>query len=170
MKACRREIDRFVGRIHDPSFRVSGRLFGPNARVAAVQECALMLCEGRTLGLLPTLGATFAFRCGDTRHSPAGENPGRALPAQVVAQLDAQLDALAEVPGGTGRSGHAHLGALGHRAGVMAVLAYRLLKSTGRRVGEIASLHLDCLDLDEYGKDVLVYDNRTGSRTATRLG
>lgn len=165
----RADLDRFLGRIHDPSFRVSGRLFGPNARVAAVQECALMLREARSLGLLPTLGATFAFRRRDARRGSAGESPGRALPAQVVAQLDGQLDALAEVPGGTGRSGHANLGALGHRAGVMAVLAYRLLKSTGRRVGEIASLHLDCLEVDEYGKDVLVYDNHKAERRNRRL-
>ena len=32
------------------------------------------------------------------------------------------------------------------------MLAYLLLKGTGRRVGEVASLHLECLDADEHGK------------------
>ena len=51
----------------------------------------------------------------------------------------------------------------------MAVLAYLLLKGTGRRVGEIASLHLDCLDIDEHGKPVLVYDNHKAGRMRRRL-
>jgi integrase len=165
----RADIDRFLGRIRDPGFAPSGRTFGPKARLAAVEECALMLREARGLGLLASLGATFAFRRGDSRRGAAGESPGRALPAHVVAQLDAHLDELAGTPGGVGQSGHANLGALGHRAGIMAVLAYRLLKSTGRRVGEVASLHLDCLDVDEYGKNVLIYDNHKAERRNRRL-
>ena len=49
------------------------------------------------------------------------------------------------------------------------MLAYRLLKGTGRRVGEVASLHLECLDIDEHGKDVLVYDNHKAGRMGRRL-
>ena len=49
------------------------------------------------------------------------------------------------------------------------MLAYRLLKGTGRRLGEIASLHLDCLGVDEAGKAVLVYDNHKAARMARRL-
>ncbi len=51
----------------------------------------------------------------------------------------------------------------------MAVLAYLLLKGTGRRLGEIASLHLDCLDVDEHSKPVLVYDNHKAGRLRRRL-
>ena len=51
----------------------------------------------------------------------------------------------------------------------MAVLVYQLLKGTGRRVGEVASLHLECLDVDEHGKDVLVYDNHKAGRMGRRL-
>ena len=76
---------------------------------------------------------------------------------------------LADVPGAVGAARRATLGALGEHAGDMAVLAYRLLKGTGRRVGEVASLHLDCLDVDEYGKDVLVYDNHKAERRNRRL-
>ena len=39
-----------------------------------------------------------------------------------------------------------------------------LLKGTGRRVGEIVSLHLDCLDIDEHSKLMLVYDNHKAAR------
>jgi hypothetical protein len=49
------------------------------------------------------------------------------------------------------------------------VLAYLLLKGTGRRVGEVASLHLDCLGLDEHAKPVLVYDNHKAARLGRRL-
>ena len=51
----------------------------------------------------------------------------------------------------------------------MAVLAYQLLKGTGRRVGEVASLHLDCLGVDEHAKAVLVYDNHKAARMGRRL-
>ena len=49
------------------------------------------------------------------------------------------------------------------------MLAYLLLKGTGRRVGEVASLHLDCLGLDEHAKPVLVYDNHKAARMGRRL-
>ena len=166
----RADAERFLARIHSPAFRpASARAFGAQAKVAAVEECALMIRESRSLGLLPTLGPTFAFRRGDSRRSRIGQGPGRALPVQVVAQLDNQLDLLAAVPGCIGPARRATLGALGERAGAVAVLTYLLLKGTGRRVGEVASLHLNCLDVDEYGKDVLVYDNHKAARMNRRL-
>lgn len=128
-----------------------------------------MIREARSLGLLPTLGATFAFRRGDSRRSRLAEHPGRALPPHVIAQLDAQLDLLAAVPGCVGPARRATLGVLGEHAGDVAVLAYLLLMGTGRRVGEVASLHLECLDVDEYGKPVLVYDNHKAGRMDRRL-
>lgn len=166
---ARADVERFLARIHSPAFRPSQRPFGTRARVAAVEECALMIREARSLGLLATLGATFAFRRGDSRRSTIEEGPGRALPVHVVAQLDSQLHLLEAVPGCTGPARRATLGALGERAGAVAVLAYLLLKATGRRVGEVASLRLDCLDVDEHGKDVLVYDNHKAARMNRRL-
>ncbi|MDA8184365.1 MAG: site-specific integrase [Actinomycetota bacterium] len=119
--------------------------------------------------MLPTLGATFAFRRGDRLPRISEEPPGKALPAGVIAQLDANLDLLASVPGAKGRARVPTLGALGEHAGEMAVLVYELLKGTGRRVGEVASLHLECLDVDEHGRDVLVYDNHKAARLGRRL-
>ena len=106
------------------------------------------------------------------RGSPARgrqEPPGRALPDGVIAQLDANLDLLASVPGASGLARVPTLGALGEHAGEMAVLVYELLKGTGRRVGEVAGLRLECLDIDEHGKDVLVYDNHKAARMGRRL-
>ena len=104
------------------------------------------------MGLVPTLPSTFAFRRGDARRRADNDDEvGRALPDQVVACLDGQLDLLRAVPGyfqGTTRRG---LGVVGERAGEMAVLIYHLLKGTGRRAGEVASLHHNCLDVDESG-------------------
>ncbi len=91
------------------------------------------------------------------------------MPPHVVAALDAELDRLRAVPGSAGGPSHHGLGVLTARAGDTAVLAYLLLKGTGRRVGEIASLHLNCLGLDEHAKPVLVYDNHKAARMGRRL-
>jgi len=166
---CRPDVERFLARVRSANFPSRDKPFGTRARATAVEECAQVLREARELGLLPTLGPTFAFRRGDRLPRVSEEPPGRALPAGVIAQLDANLDILAAVPGAAGRARLPTLGALGEHAGEMAVLAYKLLKGTGRRVGEVASLHLECLDVDEHGKDVLVYDNHKAARMGRRL-
>ena len=165
----RSDIERFLARVASPRFSVDGRRFGQPGKRAVIEECALMLREARELDLLPTLGASFAFRRGDRGKRQVDEAPGRALPAGVVAQLDACLELLAAVPGATGAARVPTLGCLGEHAGEMAVLSYQLLKGTGRRVGEVASLRLGCLEVDEHGKDVLVYDNHKAARMGRRL-
>ena len=165
----RADVERFLARVRSPGFPPGGRPLGAKARAAVIEECALMLREARELGLADSLGATFAFRRGDRSPRAPEEPPGRALPAGVIAQLDAALDLLAAVPGATGPARVPTLGALGEHAGDVAVLTYKLLKGTGRRVGEVASLRLDCLDVDEHGKDVLVYDNHKAARMGRRL-
>jgi integrase len=166
---ARSDIERFLARVRSPQFPTKAQPWGAKAKAALVEECSLMLREARELGLLDSVGASFAFRRGDRAPRETEEPPGRALPAAVVAQLDARLGLLAEVPGATGASRVATLGVLGERGGAMAVLAYQLLKGTGRRVGEVASLRLECLELDEHGKDVLVYDNHKAARMGRRL-
>jgi integrase len=166
---ARGDIERFLARVRSPRFSVGGLLLSPKAKAPLVEECALMLREARELGLLSRLGTTFAFRRGDRPARQTEEPPGRALPVNVVVQLDANLELLAAVPGATGAARVATLGVLGEHAGEMAVLAYRLLKGTGRRVGEVASLRLQCLEVDEHGKDVLVYDNHKAARMGRRL-
>ncbi len=165
----RPDVERFLARVRSPNFPRRDKPFGTRARATAVEECAQVLREARELGLVPSLGATFAFRRGDRLPRINGEPPGRALPAGVIAQLDASLDVLASVPGASGSARTPTLGALGEHAGEMAVLSYKVLKGTGRRVGEVASLRLECLDVDENGKDVLVYDNHKAARMGRRL-
>ena len=165
----RADIERFLTRVRSPAFPTSNRPFGAKAKTALVEECSLMLREARELGLLDGVRASFAFRRGDRAPRATEEPPGRALPAAVVAQLDAQLDILAEVPGATGASRIATLGVLGERGGAMAVLAYQLLKGTGRRVGEVGSLRVECLEVDVHGKEVLIYDNHKAGRMGRRL-
>ncbi len=165
----RADIERFLARVRSPQFPARTRPWGAKAKAALVEDCALVLREARELGLLDELGPSFALRRGDRGSRVVEEPPGRALPTGVVAQLDARLDALAGVPGATGPSRLATLGVLGERGGAVAVLVYRLLKGTGRRVGEVASLRLECLSTDEHGKDVLVYDNHKAGRMGRRL-
>ena len=165
----RADIERFLARVRSTRFSIRGRPLGAKAKAAVIEECAMTLREARELGLLPTLGLTFSFRHGDRLPRHTGEPPGRALPPAVIAQLDAGVVLLAVVPGATGAARVATLGVLGEQAGEMAVLAYKLLKATGRRVGEVASLRLECLTVDEHGKDVLVYDNHKAARMARRL-
>jgi integrase len=168
-KLGRADIERFLARVGSPSFSARGRALGPKAKAAIIEECALMLREARDLGVVPTLGPTFTFRRGDRAQRVGQEPPGRALPDGVIAQLDANLDLLASIPGASGLARVPTLGALGEHAGEMAVLVYELLKGTGRRVGEVAGLRLECLDIDEHGKDVLVYDNHKAARMGRRL-
>ncbi len=164
----RADVERFLLRV--PSIKTrTGRPYSPRRAAGIIEDAAFVIREARELGLLPSLGATFAFRRHDGGPRAAGEAAGRALPARVVAQLDEHLDMLGGVPGSAGGPCHRSLGVLGEHAGDMAVLTYRLLKGTGRRVGEIASLHLDCLQADEHGKAVLVYDNHKAARMGRRL-
>ncbi len=156
----RADIERVLVRVRSSQFPAKDRPWGTKAKAALIEESSLVLREARELGLLEDLGPTFAFRRGDRAPRATDEPPGRALPAAVVAQLDAHLHLLAAVPG---------LGILGDHAGAVAVLSYELLKGTGRRVGEVASLRLCCLEVDEHGKDVLVYDNHKAGRMGRRL-
>lgn len=158
----RSDIDRFLLRIGSLPSPQTGRPYSPRRANQIIEDCACVLREVREMGLLDHLAPSFVFRRGD--HARRVSQEGRALPAHVVAQLDAHLDLLRTIP-----SSDRHQVVLGERAGEMAVLAYQLLKGTGRRLGEVASLHLDCLDVDEHAKPVLIYDNHKRQRMGRRL-
>ena len=164
----RRDLDRFLLRLRSLRSPASGEPLSANSAFSIAKGCGLVVREATEMGFLPGLSPTFSFRRGDARW-PVGEEEGRALPVHVVAHLDAHLDLLAEIPGFSSGARQGAFGVLGDRAGEMAVLAYRLLKGTGRRLGEVASLHLECLELDEAAKAVLVYDNHKAGRVRRRL-
>lgn len=165
----RADIDRFLARVGSALSPRTGRRYSTSRAAGIVVDCTLVLREAREMGLLPTLGTTFTFRRHDGGQRVPEEHPGRALPSHVVVQLDAALDRLRATPGSTGASRPRSLGVLGEHAGEMAVLAYELLKGTGRRVGEIASLHLECLEVDEHDRLALLYDNHKTARAGRRL-
>jgi integrase len=163
------DIERFLINVRSIASTRTGEPCDPDYIRSIVKSCALFIREARDMGLLPSLSPTFAFRRADGG-TPSQDRDGRALPAHVVAQLDAHLDLLRALPGNlTGGTRPSGRGVLGERAGETAVLAYQLLKGTGRRAGEVASLRLDCLDVDEHDRPVLIYDNHKARRMARRL-
>lgn len=160
----RADMERFLARTS--SFKTRrGQPYSAQRLAGIVEDVALVLREAREAELVADLPATFVVRRGDLRRRPEHE-PGRALPVQVVATLDAHVDLLRAVPGSWPMTARR---VLGDRAGEMGVLVYLLLKNTGRRRGEIAGLHLECLDVDEAGRPVLVYDNHKRQRMGRRL-
>ncbi len=165
----RRDVDRFLLRLKSLRSPVTGEALTANSAFLIAKGCGLVVREATEMGFLPGLSPTFSFRRGDAHWRVVEEEEGRAIPAHVIAQLDAHLDLLRNGQGSAGGSRLRSVGVLGDQAGELTVMAYRLLKGTGRRLGEIASLHLDCLDVDEAGKAVLVYDNHKAGRMARRL-
>ncbi len=166
----RADIDRFLVRVRSAVSPSTGQPYTVRRQATIVEDCAFVLRDCRDMGLLSGLAPTFAIRRGDAgRNLAEEEDSGRALSPHIVAQLDDHLELLRAVPGSEGGPAHHNRGVLGSRAGEMAVLAYLLLKGTGRRVGEVASLHLECLDADEHAKPVLVYDNHKAMRMGRRL-
>ena len=165
----RGDVDRFLLRVQAMTVPDTDEPLSHYSKQHLVKSVGLIIREATALGFLPGLDPTFSFRRGDARWPVPDDEPGRALPAHVIAQLDEHLDLLYEVPGAKGGPAHRSRGVLGERIGAMAVLAYQLLKGTGRRLGEIASLRLTCLHVDETGKAVLVYDNHKAGRMSRRL-
>jgi integrase len=117
--------------------------------------------HGRASGLMATVPDPFrpAHRH-RVRRDPNEDEVGKALPDTVIAQLDAHLQLL----GPAGRAGAvsaADLQAMHHAI-------YRILRDTGRRPGEVVSLHLDCLEVID-GQHNLIYDNHKAGRMRRRL-
>ena len=78
----------------------------------------------------------------------------------MIRQLDAHLHLL----GPAGRAGAvtaADLQAMHHAI-------YQILRDTGRRPGEVVSLHIDCLEVID-GQHNLIYDNHKAGRMRRRL-
>ena len=117
---------------------------------------------GRRHGLLDGLPASFE----PTRtrlHLPADpvvEKAGKAIPEAVQRQLDAQTDSL-------GR-GFTHGMLTAEQTHQMFLTAYIVLRDTGRRTLEVASLRTNCLTRDAAGP-VLIYDNHKARRPGRRL-
>ncbi|HTY30632.1 tyrosine-type recombinase/integrase [Mycobacterium sp.] len=121
-----------------------------------------LITWGRRQGLLEGLPAS--FEPSRTRiHLPADpvvETSGKAIPETVQRQLDAQTDSV-------GR-GFTHGRLTSEQTHQMFLTAYIVLRDTGRRTLEVASLPTDCLCRDATGP-VLIYDNHKARRPGRRL-
>ena len=89
---------------------------------------------------------------------PNEEQAGRALPDNVIRQLDASLHLLV----GSNRRWSAEVSQRFYQA------AYAILRDTGRRLGEVVTLKTRCVELADENPE-LVYDNRKAGRHGRRL-
>jgi integrase len=85
---------------------------------------------------------------------------GKALPDPVIRRLDASVHLL----GPTGRAGSIPAADLQ----AMHQVIYQILRDTGRRPGEVVSLHTGCVEVTG-GQHSLIYDNHTAGRMRRRL-
>lgn len=126
-------------------------------RTACCRDTRHLLSRMRALGLTrsgePLAGLTDEFTLGpdDIPDEPEDIEAGKDLPTDVMRHLCAHLDGLEDTNC------------------VEMRVAVELMIDTGRRPDEICHLHLDCLDRDEDGKPVLVYDNIKAHRQGCRL-
>ncbi|MGV9680274.1 site-specific integrase [Nocardia sp. NPDC003482] len=109
------------------------------------------LALGRAGQPLHGLAEDFAIDSGDIPDEPDDAPAGKDLPTEVLRFLCQHLGGLEEV------------GAREIR------VATELIIDTGRRPDEICQLMLDCLERDEQGRPVLVYDNLKANRMGRRL-
>jgi integrase len=141
------------------------RAYSPAFRRSLAGSFFALLDFGRSAGLIDTLSGAFARH--PTAHqialAEANEDEiGKAIPEQVIRQLDAYLDLL----GGPDAPGGRVLPAEDLQA--MYQMIYVVLRDTGRRPEEVAALPRDCLETE--GGDVsLVWNNRKGRRHRRRL-
>jgi hypothetical protein len=125
---------------------------------------------GGRAGLLDELAPSFVRDRGShpNPHRHCGRNTedevGKAVPESVIAQLDTHLDILGT--GGVYGYGTALIAAEDLRA--MYQTVYVLLRDTGRRPTEIATLPRDCLE-HHRGEVSLIWDNRKARRLRRRL-
>jgi integrase len=121
-----------------------------------------LITWGRRQGLLDGLPAS--FEPSRTRiHLPADqviEKACKAIPETVQQQLDAQTDSLG--------CGFTHGVLTPEQTHNMFLTAYTVLRDTGRRTLEVASLPTDCITRDRTGP-VLIYDNHKARRQGRRL-
>ncbi|GGQ23572.1 hypothetical protein GCM10010279_34180 [Streptomyces mutabilis] len=142
------------------SRKKDGSIRAAATRDKLVRAWFVVLDFARASGLMDEVPGTFS-RARHHRVPPVEaneEHAGRALPDIVIQQLDAQLH-LVEV---THRGWPKDVSELFHQT------VYAVLRDTGRRLGEVASLKVGCVEQkdDHYQ---LVYDNHKAKRNGRRL-
>jgi integrase len=141
--------------------RADGDLYSPGHRNLLLYRIHEVMEHGRTSGLMAEVPDPFGRGRPQRVVRDANEDEiGKALPASVIRQLDANLGLL----GPEGRSGS--MAAADLQA--MQQVIYGLLRDTGRRPGEIVSLKVGCVEVID-GQPNLVYDNHKAGRMRRRL-
>lgn len=151
-------------------FRVARRLedgldYSTGHRRALLRLWRAFLEYTRQAGLMDHVPGGFALN--PKLHTIAAlevseDEIGRAIPEHVIAQLDLHIELLGTSTryesGGWAAPDFAR----------MYQAAYRILRDTGRRPGEVTSLRRDCLEWVD-GKPTLIYDNHKRRRHGRRL-
>ena len=147
----RPDIDAFLNRL---GYLESAGTVSRYHRNVICRGARLVLTGIRSLGLTRPgqaaagLPGDFAVGLRDVPADPVRGEPGRDLPAEIMNQLCAGLEALEPAEVRT---------------------AVQIAIDTGRRPEDILGLPLDCLDRDQDGAPVLVYDNAKANRLGRRL-
>ncbi|MGH3370525.1 MAG: tyrosine-type recombinase/integrase, partial [Nocardioidaceae bacterium] len=147
----RPDIEAFLNRL---GYLESTQTISRYQRNVICRDVRAVLSGIRALGLTRPLrvaaGLPGDFTVGrdDIPAEPQRGEPGRDLPAEIMAVLCANLDSLQPVEVRT---------------------AAQIGIDTGRRPEEILTLPIDCLQRDKDGGAVLVYDNAKADRLARRL-
>ena len=141
--------------------RADGSLYSAGHRNLMIYQFCQVIEYGRASGLMAAVPDPFRPAARHrVRDEPNEEELGKALPETVIRQLDARLDLL----GPAGRGGTISAASLQ----LMHQTIYQILRDTGRRPGEIVSLHTDCLEVTG-GQHNLIYDNHKAGRKRRRL-
>lgn len=148
------------------AFRTANRLDGlpysQQNRSALLGAFFKLMDFGRNAEILGAMPAGFARHSSHTvpREDPNEDAVGSALPEHVIGQLDAHIDKLGEgIPFGDYTPDQVH---------ALFKTIYIVLRDTGRRPIEVASLRTDCLETID-GETSLIWDNGKGKRNRRRL-
>jgi integrase len=115
----------------------------------------------RKAGLMDDVPGSFARHRSHIIPCPSttDDEPGRAIPESVIAQLDTHLDTI----GGT----FPYQGWHRDHVKLMVRTAYIVLRDTGRRPQEVCKLKVDCVDSDD--GYTLIWDNFKARRLGRQL-
>jgi len=140
----------------------NGNLHSASYRNQLIRLFCEVVEHGRRSGLMAEVPDP--FRPTVRRHrvidEPNEEHLGKALPESVIRQLDEHLDLLGPL-GSFGSMSAADLQK-------MYQSIYKILRDTGRRPGEVASLKRGCIEVAG-GQHQLIYDNHKAGRMRRRL-
>ena len=136
-------------------------LYSASHRNLMIYQFCQVIEHGRGSGLMEEVPGPFRPAPRHrVRDDPNEDETGKALPPMVIAQLDARLDLL----GPAGRAGAIPAASMQ----LMHQTIYQILRDTGRRPGEVVTLHPGCVEVID-GQHNLIYDNHKAGRMRRRL-